>query len=254
MTCTLNNEKKYISFSKEIEVGSYENKDGKEVKIKHEIRFIDSFKFMASSLDGLVSNLVCESIVTHLCLTKKHFPEKIQLLTRKGVYPYDYMSDFKKFKENQLPPKEAFYLRLNDSHISDEDYHHAERVWNEFEIENLGEYHDLYLKSDVLLLTDVFEEFRNVCLDNYDLNPAWYFTAPGLAWDAALKMTGVDLELLTDVDMLLLFERGTHGGISMISNHFGRANNKYMGEDYDRTKSSKFIQYLDAIIFMDGRV
>jgi len=126
-------------------------------------------------------------------------------------------------------------------------------VWNEFEIENLGEYHDLYLKSDVLLLTDVFEEFRNVCLENYDLNPAWYFTAPGLAWDAALKMTGVDLELLTDVDMLLLFERGTHGGISMISNHFGRANNKYMGEDYDRTKPSKFIQYLDAIIFMDGR-
>jgi len=112
MTCTPNNEKKYLSFSKEIEVGSYENKDGKEVKIKHEIRFIDSFKFMASSLDGLVSNLVCESIVTHLCLTKKYFPEKIQLITRKGVYPYDYMSDFKKFKENQLPPKEAFYLRL----------------------------------------------------------------------------------------------------------------------------------------------
>jgi len=100
--------------------------------------------------------------------------------------------------------------------------------------------------SDVLLLADVFEELRNVCLKNYDLDPAWYYTAPGLAWDVALKMTGVELELSRDVHMLLLFERGTRGSISMISNRIGRANNKYMAEDYDSSKPSKFIQYLDA--------
>ena len=174
------------------------NREGKHVRIKHEIRFIDSFKFMASSLDNLVKNLS----VDKLSQTKKAFEDKIDLLSRKGVYPYDHMTSIERFKETQLPPKEAFYSKLNDSGISDEEYEHAKRVWNETGIENMGDYHDLYLKSDVLLLADVFEEFRNVCLQNYDLDRAWYYTAPGLAWDAALKVSQVGLELLTDVDML----------------------------------------------------
>ena len=240
--CIPNNEEKYISFSKEIEVGSYMNREGKHVRIKHEIRFIDSFKFMASSLDNLVKNLS----VDKLSQTKKAFEDKIDLLSRKGVYPYDHMTSIERFKETQLPPKEAFYSKLNDSGISDEEYEHAKRVWNETGIENMGDYHDLYLKSDVLLLADVFEEFRNVCLQNYDLDPAWYYTAPGLAWDAALKVSQVGLELLTDVDMLLMIEKGLRGGISMISKRYGKANNKYMGENYDPTKPRKFIEYLDA--------
>ena len=110
----------------------------------------------------------------------------------------------------------------------------------------MGEYRTLYLKSDVLLLSDVFEEFKKVCLENYDLDPAWYYTTPGLAQDAALKESQVKLELSTDVDMSLMIERGSRGGISMISKRYGKANNKYMGEDHDSAKPSKFIKYLDA--------
>ena len=102
------------------------------------------------------------------------------------------------------------------------------RIWNGFKLKTMGDYHDLYLKTDVLLLADVFEEFRRVCLENYKLDPAWHYTSSGLAWDAALKLTKVGLELLTDIDMLLMFEKGTRGGVSMISRRYGKANNKYM--------------------------
>ena len=202
--CIPNNEEKYISFSKEIVVGEYENKKGEKVEVKHEIRFLDSFKFMASSLESLVGNLGLEKLIQ----TKKEFGEKVKLISRKGIYPYDYMNGIKKFSEEKLPQKENFYSKLNDSSISNEDYEHAQRIWKEFEVKNLGEYHDLYLKSDVLLLADVFEEFRNVCMENYSLDPAWYYTSPGLSWDALLKHSGVKLELLTDPDILLLLKKG----------------------------------------------
>ena len=113
-------------------------------------------------------------------------------------------------------------------------------------MKNLGEYHDLYLKSDVLLLADVFEEFRNVCMENYSLDPAWYYTSLGLSWDALLKHSKISLELLTDPDMLLLFEKGIRGGVSMISNRYSKANNKFMGKKFDPSQPSKFITYLDA--------
>ena len=135
---------------------------------------------------------------------------------------------------------------MNDCGISDDDYNHAKKVWKEFGVKNLGEYQDLYLKSDVLLLADVFEEFRNVCMVNYSLDPAWYYTSPGLSWDALLKHSGVRLELLTDVDVLLLFEKGIRGGVSMIPNRYGKANNKFMGEKFDPRNPSKYLAYLDA--------
>ena len=243
--CIPNNEEKYISFSKDIIVDSFINKEGKEVKIKNEIRFIDSMKFMNSSLDNLVVNLT-KSGLDKLKENKKVFKDKIKLFSRKGVYPYDYMNSIEKFDETKLPDKDKFYSKLNYCDISDEDYEHAKKVWCEFEMKTMGDYHDLYLKSDVLLLADVFEEFRNVCLENYNLDPAWYYTAPGLAWDASLKLTNVELELLTDIDMLLMFEKGTHGGISMISKRYSQANNPYMGKIYDKTKPTKYITYLDA--------
>ena len=242
--CIPNNEEKYISFSKDIIVGEYE-KDGKKHEIKHEIRFIDSFKFMPSSLEGLVGNLA-KSDLSKFIQTKKEFGKKYELMTKKGIYPYDYMNGIEKFSEEKLPPKEAFYSKLNDCGVSDEDYERAQLIWKEFEIKNLGEYHDLYLKSDVLLLADVFEEFRNICLKNYSLDPAWYYTSPGLSWDALLKHSEVKLELLTDPDKLLLFEKGIRGGISMISNRYGQANNKYMEEKYDPSHPSKYLAYLDA--------
>ena len=242
--CIPNNEEKYISFSKEIVVDSWE-KDGKTFDVKHEIRFLDSFKFMASSLAGLVDNLARSGMEKFQNL-KKEFKENFELLTQKGVYPYDYMNCLAKFSETQLPIKEDFYSKLNDCNITDKEYKHAQDIWEKFKIRNLGEYHDLYLKTDVLLLADVFEEFRNICLENYNLDPAWYYTSPGLSWDALLKHSKVNLELLTDPDMLLMFEKGIRGGISMISNRHGRANNKYMKEKFDSSQPSKFVPYLDA--------
>ena len=126
-----------------------------------------------------------------------------------------------------------FRATLNKSGISEDNYTHVQNVWETFEMGTLQDYHDLYLKTDVLLLADVFENFRDVCQENYGLDAAWYYTAPGLAWDAALKVTKVELELLADPDMLLMIEKGIRGGVSMISTRYGKANNPYMGDSYD---------------------
>jgi len=151
-----------------------------------------------------------------------------------------------KFNKTQLPSKEEFYSKLSGSHITDDDFEHAQKVWEHFGMKTFREYHDLYLKTDVLLLADVFENFWNICLNNYDLDPAWYYTSHGLAWDACLKKTGVELELLSDPDMLLMVEQGIRGGVSMISKRYAKANNKYMGEKFDPNEEPRFIQYLDA--------
>ena len=242
--CIPNNEERYISFTKNIKVGEYKDKKTGEVKDKNfKIRFIDSFKFMSTSLEALVNNLPEESFYA---LKKEYGEDKLKILKRKGVYPYEYMNSEERFNETKLPPKKAFYSRLSGEGITDEDYKHALNVWNVFDMKTFKDYHELYNETDVLLLADVFENFRNICLDNYKLDPAHYFTAPGLAWDACLKMTGINLELLTDIDMLLMVERGIRGGISMISNRYGEANNKYMEESFNRALPSKYIQYLDA--------
>ena len=240
--CIPNNEEKYISFSKKIQVGIYLDKDKNEKPKMHEIRFLDSAKFMASSLDSLVKNLVKEKLHN----VRREFGGKTDLIARKGVYPYDYMDSLLKFSEEKLSPKKNFFNRLNETHISDEDFDHAQNVWEKFGLKNMGEYHDLYLKSEVLLLADLFEEFRSVCLENYQLDPAWYYTSPGLAWDAALKKRGVRLELLTDPDMLLMFEERIRGGVSMITKRYGKANNPYMGEEFDKNSPKKYLTYLDA--------
>ena len=206
------------------------------------LTFIDSFQFMNSSLDKLVSNLPAEA----LKYTSKRFQkEKLNLMTRKGIYPYDYMDSFEKFNKTELPTKEEFYSILNNEHISDEDYCHAKKVWNTFQLQTMGEYHNLYLKSDILLLADVFENFRKTCIQYYKLDPANYFTSPGLSWDAMLKMTNIKLELMTDINMFQFIESAMRGGISYISHRYGRANNKYMKE-YDEKAPSKYIMYLDA--------
>ena len=205
------------------------------------LTFLDSFQFMSSSLEKLVSNLPRES----LKYTSQRFKgTKLDLMVRKGVYPYDYIDSFDKFNK-KLPMKEEFYSILNNEHISDEDYKHAQDVWNTFSLKNMGEYHDLYLQSDILLLADVFENFRKTCLEYYKLDPCHYFTSPGLSWDAMLKMTDIKLELMTDIDMFQFIEKGLRGGISYIANRYGEANNKYMKE-YDEKAPSKYIMYLDA--------
>ena len=155
------------------------------------------------------------------------------------------MNSIKQLKETKLPPKEAFYSKLNDKEISDKDYEHAHNVWKTFNCQTLQDYHDIYLKSDVLLLADVFENFRKKCLKVYELDPCHYYTAPGLAWDACLKLTRQELELLTDYNMLMMFEKGIRGGITHISKRYAEANNKYM-KDFDKTKPSTYIHCLDA--------
>ena len=243
--CISKTEERYISFTKTIVVDTFQ-KDGKEKKVRRKIRFIDSLKFMASSLEKLVNNL------SHYPSLQRHFEgPQLELVKRKGVYSYDYVSSFDRLSETCLPRIECWYSRLNDSNISESDFKHANKVWDTFGMKTMRDYHDLYLKTDVLLLTDVFERFRDICLHHYKLDPAWYFTAPGLAWDACLKMTQVELELLHDQDMLLMVEKGIRGGVSMISTRYGKANNKYMtkekdGEEYDPSKPSTYIQYLDA--------
>ena len=236
LVCIPSTEEKYITFNKKIKVDEINGVD-----ITFEIRFIDSFKFLQTSLANLVSNLSPDDFHN----TKPAFKSNTSLLTRKGVYPNDYVSSLDKLSESCLPPKEEFYSQRNDEDISDEDYQHAINVWDTFGCKTIRDYHDLYLKSDVMLLADVFENFRKTCLHHYKLDPAHYYTSPGLAWDACLKTTGQNLELLHDYDMLMMFEQGIRGGITHISKRYAEANNKYM-KNYNPDKESTFIQYLDA--------
>ena len=155
------------------------------------------------------------------------------------------MDEWERFNETKLPDKEKFCSSLNNKHIKEKHYGHAQNVWEEFECKCLGEYHDLYLKTNVCLLADIFQNLRSICLEQYWLDPAHYYSSPGLSWDALLKKTGVNLELLTDVDMPLFIEKGTRGGISMVSKRYAKANNPYVKE-HNPSKPTTYMQYLDA--------
>ena len=241
--CIPNNEEKYITFSKTIKTGHYTNKKG-EVKDKtFKIVFKDSLKFLSSTLEALVNNLPKDDFIN---LLKYFTPEEAEILKQKGFYPYEYMDSEEKFNDTKPPPQEAFYSKLSGKGITEKNYKHVWNVWNTFKMKTFKEYHELYNITDVLLLADVFENFRDICLKIYGLDPVYYFTAPGLAWDACLKITDIDLELLSDYNMLLMFEKGIRGGISIISNRYGEANNKYMGRGFNKNKPSKYLMYLDA--------
>ena len=241
--CIPTNEEKYISFTKTIVTGQYTNKKGKVKDKTFDIVFKDSLKFMSSSLEALVNNLPKDAFKN---LIKYFTPKQAEILKQKGFYPYEYMDSEEKFNDTKLPPREAFYSKLSGKGITEKDYEHAGNVWISFKMKTFKEYHELYNITDVLLLADVFENFRDLCLKIYGLDPVYYFTAPQLAWDACLKMTSVKLELLSDEDMLLMFEEGIRGGISIISNRYGEANNKYMRKGFNKNKPSKYLMYLDA--------
>lgn len=179
ITCIAKNMEKYISIS------------------FGDIRFIDSYQFMNSSLETLISNL-SQNGANNFKQFRKTFPNDsdFELLLRKNVYCYDYIDSFEKFNETQLPPKEAFYNKLKDESISENDYQQARNVWRNFNMNTLGDFHDLYVLTDTVLLADVFEKFRDLTMDYYGLDACWYLTSPGLAWNAALKMSGITLELL----------------------------------------------------------
>ena len=282
--CLGENTEKYITFSVPIK----KRIDNKNIDITYKIKFIDSFRFMATSLSKLVDNLTgnihndkCIKCKSNLCFVRamneklifkcidcekeyeKEFNKelverfantykfcdndlnKFLILLRKGVYPYEYMDEWNKFNEKVLPSKESFYNNLTLEDTTKTDYAHANNIFKKFNINNLGEYHNLYVRSDTLLLADIFENFRQSCLKNYELDPAHFVSLPGLAWQACLKKTNVKLELLTDYDMLLMIEERIREGICHAMQRYAKANNKYM-KGYDKRKKSSYIQYLDA--------
>lgn len=226
--CIANNMEKYISFS----LGS--------------LRFIDSLQFMNSSLDKLVENLKLSG-ENRFKLFYDDFPNKdhADLLLRKGVFPYQYIDSLDRLKERRLPPRECFYSDLTKQTISETDYDHARNVFNSLNMKNLQDYMITYVKSDVSLLACVFEEFRNVCMKQYTLDPAHFYGAPGLSWSACLKMTQLKLELLTDIDMVLFIEKGVRGGVCQVSNRFKQANNPYL-DGFDKSKPTSYLCYEDA--------
>jgi len=217
--------------------------NGKKNNIK--LRFIDSYKFLTSSLDKLALYLSKDKLrimQREFCnLSAKNF----DLLTR--IFLYEYIDCVEKLKNTCLPSRESFYSSLTGDTVSEDNYAHAVNMWQRFSIRTFGEYSDLYLKTDVLLLTDIFENFCNSCVASYGLDSAYYYTLPGFTSDAMLKHTGLNFELLTDIDMFV--ERGTRGGLSQCSNRYVRANNKYM-ELYDPWKSSSYLMYVDVNNFI----
>ena len=155
------------------------------------------------------------------------------------------MDNWETFNETSLTNKESFYNNLNMENIEDIDHRHGNNVFKIFKLNNLGEYHDLYVQNDTLLLADVFKNFRNKCFEIYKLDPAHFLSLPGLAWQACLKKTNVELGLLTDYHMLLMVEEGIRGRICHSIHRYVKANNKYM-KDYNKNIESSYIQYLDA--------
>ena len=206
-------------------------------------QFKDSFAFLAASLDKLVrlnkyeGNQKIKDCETRFRYTNTNPYIKskadLNLLTDKGVYPYDYMNSWEKFGETKLPDKEDFYSQLFEENITDKDYARANIVWKHFNIQNLGEYHDLYLMTDVHLLTYVFENFRDMCLNYYGLDPAYYITLPNYSWNAFVSLTGVRLQHIHKKETYEMIEHGLRGGMTQCSFKKLEANNKYMNEDYE---------------------
>ena len=181
--------------------------------VNRNFAFIDSMQFMSSSLNSLVKNL---SDNDFKYLSEEFSGQLLKLVKQKGVYPYEYIDSFKKFSKSIFPDRYKFFSSLKYVCISEKDYLKAVDVWNVFKMNTMGDYHDLYLKTDVLLLASVFEKFVSTCLDYYGLDPCHYFSSPGLSWDTILKMTGIELDLISD-NVYLLIEKGTRGRISCIA-------------------------------------
>ena len=206
-------------------------------------RFIDSFQFLPSSLDKLVSILTLDG--DNKFIFMRRWLSDSPLLISKGVYPYEFMTDRSRFDETKLPPKDKFYSRLTEEDITDEEYERACAIWSHFNCQTMRDYHDVYLKSDVLLLAQVFESFRSMALKTYGLDPAHYRTLPGFSWDALLKTTSVTLDLISDPEIYLFLENSMRGGISTINCRHARANDPRL-PDYDPTKPNSYITYLDV--------
>ena len=220
-----NSEEKYISFQ-----------FGK-------LRFLDSYKFFLQKLVKVAESMKDEDYIS----TRKEFSdkEKLRLMRKKGVYPYEFVDNFDKLNETQLPLRKEFYSKLKQKEISYKKYSHAKEVWKTFECKTLKDYHMLYLKSDVLILHDCIMNFRKVIYENYKIDMCYHYTTSGLTWDCAFKYTNTKIELIQDVDMFMMFEKMIRGGFSgTLGDRYVKVNNKYL-PDYDKTKTQNYIMYFD---------
>ncbi len=220
ISCVPKTDERYISFSKKVAMDTITNDDEKEKEICLELRFLDSIKFTLKSLDSLVKTLSDDQFITLTDQLSDLSKDQLKLLKQKGVFPYEYMTGFSKLTVMSLPSKKEFYSQLTGSNVDEEDYQDAQKVWSAFECKTMRDCHDLYLKTDVLLLADVMTELRRLCLRVYGLEALYYYTSPGLAWHAMLKITGVKLDLISDPTMYLMIEKGIRGGISTIMKRY----------------------------------
>ena len=209
------------------------------------MRYLDSYKFLPSSLDDLVKNLHNDGI-ERFKYTRRTFGDGDPMIFEKGVFPYELMTSRDVFQQTSLPPISEFYSKLKMEGISKEEYERAMRMWSTYGCKNMQDYHDLYLKLDVTLLADVVANFRRVGIEEYRIDPAHCWTLAGYTWECCLKMTKLELELITDPNVFLMFENAIRGGVSTISNRYSKANNKYLS-DFDSSQPSSFIISMDVV-------
>ena len=210
------------------------------------VHFKDSYQFLSESLAILVQNLMDKG-PDHFVYVNKFIKddEQRELLKQKGIFPYNYMKDVRVLRKKHLPKKEEFFNDLTCQHITKDEYDFAQKVWDRFSCKTFQDYMEIYLLADCLLLCDVFENFRSNCLQQYNIDPCYYFSAPHFTFDAFLRHSSLTLELLSDINQYLFIIKGIRGGMSMVSKRHAVANNKYV-EGYNSSKSSSFILYLDA--------
>jgi len=202
----------YISVSKSIEMNRKNPAVGNNKHVYLNVRFKDSLKFLSGSIDALSKNLKPDDFKN----LKQYFGNMAPSMMRKGVFPYEAVTSFASYNMPKLPKRQFFATCTNNyQQISDKDYKFAKTIFNDFNCKSLGEYSDIYLKSDVCILSDIFETFRNECLspDLYNLDPIAYYTLPGFSWDAMLKLTKVEIELMSDPEMLDFILKGIRGGL-----------------------------------------
>jgi hypothetical protein len=219
-----NNMEKYISFS----IGR--------------LRFIDSMQFLSASLETLAET------VTDFKNLNGEYPNPMhqELLRKKQVFPYDHLDSLDRMDERSLPTREQFYSKLYGEEVDDDKYERAQQIWRVFDCQTLYDYALIYLKTDVLLLADIFEQFRSMGQKYYGLDPAHYLSLPAYSWDAALKLTSVNIELIKDPDMYLMFESAIRGGVSMVSQRYAEDNHPERPATYNESEPTSTLMYMDA--------
>ena len=236
-SCLPRNSNKFIS----IQIGPFIFKDG--------------YLFLNKSLDYLTGTINDEDRIS---LKQEFGEENYKLLTKKGIYPYDYFNSKDKYNELKLRKKEKFFNKLSNKNISNDEYKHAIKVSRTFKCKNLLDYSILYLKTDICHLSDVFQKFSNFAYETYELDPRHSYTLPGFSWQNMLKMTKIELELISDSDMYLYLIDSIRGGICQVNKKHVKAGNIYTRKVHDESLDkkikkklktndlNKFIMYLDA--------